>query len=603
MFRPILAVLALVLLVGFVSAADPDPRSPPDVFGKPCPHGEPVEKGFLGLYSGRTDLFFGQPMRADLFAVAAVSGPAVNPRLDRIAAVELTDAAGKAVPFRLEEHGGGIGGDGMGNWSFTLWPTKAHAVGAFWKPGTYKLKMTVVIPNEPPAAKKVVTKTFRSNELTFTVREPGAALEKWDGKGKLRPIPGGGGLGGGNSLPSEDLFLYVAGLDDESSDRLRRQYGWEKAQWRLVTAPFAPVTVPQDRELTDTEAKKLIADLKDKAPDVRIRAVRSLPPTAPVEVIAAAVELLAAKYPTTNLEGSEGPPFYLVAKYARPGPFGCLLFLQPTDPVVQHAGDSLVRLGVAAVEPLIAFAEREGHKLTQLQEAPRSVVAGVLAGIGPNDAAEKYLRAAIRSGDDDRADHALFAATAWGKGGVGLTRPVLTMPKVSDHVRIAAIYAVKLHGDLKTDGPTLRTLLASTEPQVQWSALNALSELRDTESVPAFERIARDRKAEAPTRPAALDGVLALADAKTADRLVLDLIARTDDADMRYYALCQAGRRKMTAAVPAVLDALDDPAELTRATADLVLRDLARHPDGVGFDATTPDAKLWRDYWAKNEKK
>lgn len=226
------------------------------------------------------------------------------------------------------------------------------------------------------------------------------------------------------------------------------------------------------------------------------------------------------------------------------------------------------------------------------------MVAGVLGRIGPNDAAENYLRAAIRSGDDDRVSAALVTATAWGKNGVGTARTILAIPKVSNDVRLAAIYAIKLHGDLKTDGPTLRKLLTSPEPELQWSAMDALLELRDTESLPEFERIALDVKAEASSRPRALDCVISLADAKTADRLVLDLIARKDDASMRYYALCQAGCRKLTAALPVVLD---DPEELMRGTADLTLRTLLDRPAGVGYDAKKPDAKLWRDYWAKKK--
>jgi hypothetical protein len=107
-------------------AADPDPRSPPDVFGKPRPHGEVVSKAFVGLHTGRTNLHFGQPMAVELFAVPATEhGPYVHPRLTQSPNVklDLTDAAGKAVPFQTES--GGTGGGPTGEWCpFTLWPTK-----------------------------------------------------------------------------------------------------------------------------------------------------------------------------------------------------------------------------------------------------------------------------------------------------------------------------------------------------------------------------------------------------------------------------------------------------------------------------------------------
>lgn len=338
--RTFLAILSLAAVGSFAPAADLDPRSPLDLFGKPRPHGPVVEKAFLGLYTGRTNLFFGQPMRVELFTVdPTVNGPHLHVPSDM--PPELTDAAGKPVPFDLEGHGEGSV-NGKGYKAFTLWPTKNHAVGTYWKPGSYKLKLSVVIPNEQPPAIKIVTGTFRSNELAFTIREPGAALEKWDGKGEMQGS-------------SEEMFLYVAGLEDESSERLRKRIvgggvgglggiPWQRVEWRVAAAQFAPVTIPQDCKLTDEESKKLIADLKDKAPDVRVRAVRNVPPTAPADVIAAAAELLADKYEQPGGPFSHGPTF----------------------PVTQFAADALSRLGVVAVEPLIAFAEWKGHKMLQL---------------------------------------------------------------------------------------------------------------------------------------------------------------------------------------------------------------------------------------------
>ncbi len=603
MFRLALAAVVWPLALVTAGAADPDPRSPPDIFGKPRPHGEPVQQGFIGLYAGRTNLAFGQPMRVELFTVnPTAQGP---PSLDLPdAPLELTDAAGKPVPFRQEDGGSG-GGNGLGRGSFTLWPTKDHAVGVYWKPGTYKLKMTAVIPNEQPPAKKILTGTFRSNELVLTVREFGAAPDTWDGKGQLRSGTG------------DDIFLYVAGLDDESSERLRKQTqkggletgAWKKTPWRVAAAGFAPVTVPQDRKLTDAEVKRLIADLTDKDPAVRVRAVRSVPPTAPAEVFAAAAKLLVDPY-------EQGP-----------APFGHA----PTYPLVYIAADALCRLGTPAVEPLIAFAEMKGHKVMLFQHPPRQQVAAMLGRIGPNDAAEKYLRAAIQSGDDDRVGAALATAKAWGKSGVGLTRAILALPKLPDEARRSAIDALGKFGDLKTDGPTLRKRLASTDLEIQWAAISALAALRDTDSLPAlrkllastdpgtrstalsalmtlgdtasvpeFERLARDVTAELSPRRAAVDAVQSLADAKTSGRLVLDLIG---EKNMRYDLLWKAGRWKMMAALPTLLVALDDADESIRHVADYGLRQLAGNTAGVGYDEKKPAAKLWRDYWAKQGKK
>ena len=607
-FRHMLYLPTLVLLVGTVTAADPDPRSLWGVFGQPQPHGEPVQKGFIGLSTGRTNLHFGQPMRVDLFTVNPTDQGA--PYLDLPdAPLELTDAAGKPVPFRQEDGGSGVG-NGLSRGSFTLWPTKDHTAGVYWKPGTYKLKMTVVIPNEQPPAKKILTGTFRTNELVFTVREFGAAPDTWDGKGQLRSTQEG------VTVTADDMFLYVAALDDESSERLRKTtkdrlkpVAWKKTPWRVAAAQFAPVTVPQDRKLTDAEVKQLITDLKDQDAAVRIRAVRSVPPTAPVEVLAAAANLLLDQY-------EQGPAPFAHA---------------PTYPLIHIAADALCRLGTPAVEPLIAFAEANGHKVMLFQIPPRQQVAAMLGRIGPNDAAEKYLRAAIQSGDDDRVGAAQATAKAWGKGGVGLTRAILALPKLPEGTRKSAIAALGEFGELKTDGPALRPLLASTERKVQQSAITALAALRDTDSLPAlrklldstdpgtrntalsalmalgdaaslpeFERLARDVKAELAPRRAAVDAVQTLADAKTSGRLVLDLMG---EKNMRYDLLWKAGRWKIMAALPPLLDALDDADESIRHVADYGLRQLAGNIDGVGYDGKKPDAKLWRNYWAKKEKK
>jgi HEAT repeat protein len=579
MRRALLAISALALCGSPARAADPDPRSRPGVFGRPVPHGPVVNKAFLGLHTGRTNLFFGQPMRIEAFTVdPAVNGPHLG--LPNDPPFELTDAAGKRVPFRLERHGSGSG-NGGGFAQFTLWPTKAHAAGAYWKPGTYKLNLTLVIPDEQPPARRAVTGTFRANELAFTVREPGAAREKWDGPDKLRALDPLG------PWASADVFLFAAGLDDESAARLLKRgvtsgFGGGSLggpAWRVGLASYGPVAVPQDRKLTEAEAKQLIADLDSKDPATRVRAVRAVPPTAPAEVIAAAAELLLDGYEET-VGGFPPSPIY---------------------PITYVAQEALARLGAGAVPALIAFAEQKGRKVTAFQEQPRRAAAHVLGGIGPTDASETYLRAALRSDDDDRVQNAVFVATAWGTRGAGLVREALARPKASVGARRAAIDALGRFGTLADDGPALRKLLAAPEREVQAAAVGALLALRDTESVPALDRIARDPKADVGARLSAAHTVLSLSDAKAGTRFILDLIDLNDEADvhLRYYGMEQAGRRKLKAAVKPVLAALDDAEELTRIVADRALRELADRPDGVGFDPKKPDALLWRVLWEK----
>ena len=560
------AALLLSLTSGF--AADPDPRSPPDVFGRPRPHGEPVEKGFVGLYAGRTTLAFGQPMRADLFAVAASerNGPYVNPSLTHApnAKLELTDAAGKPVPFRLED-GGYNGGNGLEQCSFTLWPTKEHAAGVCWKPGQYTLKATVTNPNEPAAPNKLPGQ-FKSNKLEFTVREFGAALDTWDGKGKLRQSTH-------NATEADDVCLFVAGLDDASVERLMKD---GVGPFVLVpngpaVARFAAVTVPQDRKLTAAEVKKLLTDLADDNPATRIQAVRSVPPTAPPEVFVAAVAILADPYS----ELSRGNKIF------------------STHPLRGFAADALGRLGTGVIGPLLAFAEQKEHA------AHRPQVARILGRIGPTESAEKFLRAAIYSPDRDLSAAAQEAASTWGKHGVPLFRELLTVAKLPKE---AAIKALGRSGDLKTDGPALRVFLAATDWGEIQAAVEALTALRDTEPLSEFERIARDRGIDQNARYPAVNAVLALGDAKTADRLLLDLIQRKGDR-LRGFALQSAGMRRLNDALPVALDALDDTDWFTRVMADYALRGLAGDRAGVGYDPGKPDAKLWRDFWARKEKK
>ncbi|MEO2089938.1 MAG: HEAT repeat domain-containing protein, partial [Gemmataceae bacterium] len=470
----------LLLLTGPALAADPDPRSWKDVFGKPRPHGEPVSQAFVGLHTGRTNLHFVQPMAVELFAVPATdNGPYVHPRLTHSPNVklELIDAAGKVVPFRME--GGGSGGGPTGEWCpFTLWPTKGHAAGSHWKPGKYTLKATVTNPDEP-ANPNTLPGTFKSNELAFTVREFGAALDTWNGKDQLRRA------GPPGMSPGVDVLLLVAGLDEASVAKLREQDPTAVPS-PVAVAGYAPVIVPQDRKLTDEEVAKLLAGLKDDDPAKRVRALVSVPPTATPEVLAATLRLLDDPYKE---------------------------WAGMVDPVQVHplstiAAGTLSRLGPAAVEPLIAYAGAGDDRR-------KATVAAILGPTGPTEAGEKFLRAAIVSNTGDLVSAAQKAAAGWGQGGLTITRAIVADPKIRKEIRRDAIVAIGQHGDLKADGPTLRPLLATADLNLQGAAVTALGRMKDVESLPEFERIARDSKINQNTRYPAVHAVLALADAKT----------------------------------------------------------------------------------------
>jgi HEAT repeat protein len=226
----------------------------------------------------------------------------------------------------------------------------------------------------------------------------------------------------------------------------------------------------------------------------------------------------------------------------------------------------------------------------------------LLGRIGHHPDAEKWLAELIDGDSDDQQYSAQAAAAEWGKAGNELSRRVVARSKLRKEIRRDAIEALGKSGDLKTDGPVLRPLLESNEMEVQWAAVKALAWLKDTESLPAFEKIARDSTIDQNTRYPAVDAVLRFADKDSGDKLLLDLSARPDDR-LRAFALLRAGGRRLAAALPTALAALDDRDWYTRVMADYALRGLANDAAGVGYDPRKPDPKLWREFWASREKK
>lgn len=222
--------------------------------------------------------------------------------------------------------------------------------------------------------------------------------------------------------------------------------------------------------------------------------------------------------------------------------------------------------------------------------------------LGRHPDAEAWLLKLLDGDNDDWRYAAQKAAATWGKAGADLSRRIVARPKIRQEVRRDAVAALGDFGDLKTDGKLLRPLLASAEEDVQWAAVAALAKLKDAESLPAFERIARDSAIDQNTRYPAIDAVLVLADKATGDKLLLDLMARPNDR-LQSFALLRAGQQKMPASLPLALAALDDKDWFTRVMADKAHRGLAGDRAGVGYDPAEPDATAWREFWAKKGKK
>jgi HEAT repeat protein len=626
------AVVAVGLLVTAPGvAAQPDPRSPKDPFGRPQPHGEPVKGAFVGLSTGRTNLFFGQPLLVELFAVAgsAGKGPYVHPRLGSNVLLDLTDGEGRPVPYRLESLGSSEGG-GHANFPFELWPTPTHAVGVYWKPGTYRLR-AVVEKKLDPTLPHSLPGTFRSNTLTFTVAKPGTPLDRCEPDGATRErvakliaaldapavadrdaaekslaaeadpavllwldtmLAGATpearrrllavrkahderlrlAVTGPTAFQGTDFWLWAGGLDGEVSERLRQRGGWDEAGWRTSTARFGPVIFPQDRPPNPDEAARLAAQLRHADPWVRMLAVRSVPKGSPVEVRTALAERLDDRY--------EERPW-------RVHPWQSA----PFTPINYEAKQSAVRIGLEMVESLVAFASRYDNA------QHRGVVAETLGRIGPDAKAREFLRRLIRGGRHEDQYAAQTAVVAWGKGGVDLLREVLGVPGLPTINRGVAIEGLGQHGDRATDGPTIHKLLAETDRYIQGAAVKAVGSLRYREALPDLERIARDPKIDQNIRYVAVDGVLAMTDETAGNQLLLDLLDTKHGKAVRTFVFTRIGQRKVMVALPDLLDALSDSEWIVRTYADAGLRGLAGRWEGVGYDPHNPEPKKWREYW------
>jgi hypothetical protein len=89
---------------------------------------------------------------------------------------------------------------------------------------------------------------------------------------------------------------------------------------------------------------------------------------------------------------------------------------------------------------------------------------------------------------------------------------------------------------------------------------------------------------------------------KTGNRLLLDLTEPKHGKAVRSFVFTRIGQRKVSAALPALLDALADDDCIMRVMADGGLRGLAGRWEGVGYDPDSPEPKKWRDYWAARRK-
>lgn len=331
---------------------------------------------------------------------------------------------------------------------------------------------------------------------------------------------------------------------------------------KLDAKPFDPKA--KSVQLTDDEAKALVNDLADDDADKRLAALLRVRPGAPESVVVAVLGRLSDAYrePQASFDG---------ASY---------------DYVLRRAAvECVAHLGPPAAPVVLTFAQGKVNRRVR-EECVR-----LLGRLGHTADGEKWLRELLAA--DQNVAAVQNAAEAWGGSGAPLLRAVVAKPMANRIVRLSAMNALGKHGDPKADVKLLRPFLISNDWEFRAVAVMALGNLRDTESVPAFEKLARDPKEENHVRRKATERALVLLDKAAGDKLVLDVVKTADGLLMGEVAE-QAAARKLTAAVPHLLAGLGDEHTHTREQADKALRALTGRPDGVGYDPQKGNADLWR---------
>jgi HEAT repeat protein len=581
-------ILIFVVMTAAVHA-DP-PKEPmlfwdrPDPLGRTVPWGEEVDGKRASLQLPRVRLLFGQPLELRLVTTqrndkppylrSYLDGPKAN------ATIDWTTDKGESVPFRIQYFGWSRGS--VSTDYFRLIPTGRFARYGYSMPGSYRLRASInakrnpedgigwvgrlatntieftVLESTPEGRKSLLPESARAAELVKLLGDPDfkkrhAAEEELLRLGidalpvlvadreapsaqtresvrriarKLTEIPRGAdttfaGLAFGPLTDAE----WAAIAEHFSAHEFERM--------RVEAAMYGPVPFDPDAAPPKPETvKRLLADLRDQRPWVRMAAARAVPDTAGEDLMAAVVPLLDDQYTA----------------------FPRLMSIEPMrEPIIaMHMRTHVLpRFGKAIIGPLLEFAAKHPRP-----SPINGLIIPVLGDIGFDARGLAYLDSVLKTGDHSSKLYAIKALGQYGPHGfeilLKIAKTAVQAPE-SNTLRRVAIETLPKVGDAKTVGPVLREFLNEKYWEFVYAAVQALDRLNVREAVPEMMRIARDETMDQNPRAAAIAAVSRLADRTDAEAMLMEL-TRSKSVSARGESAHWLGVIGCRAAIPRLLE-------------------------------------------------
>jgi HEAT repeat protein len=626
-----------ILLIALAAAASiqaqppAQPRKPAweqrDALGRIVPWTDEFKGQRLSLQLPRTRLLFGQPMEVRLASAQAQDKPPyLRVHFDgpqKSATIEFTTDKGETVPFVRRDGGGGAGVFGTVN-EFRLNPTGKFSRNGNLIPGNYRLRV-VIDAKADRADGNAWTGKINSNTVDFTVLPTTA-----DGRKDLAPAalrqkaaPLLAALDAADAKKRESAEAHLEGLgfdihplleetlangtpaQVEAATRVLRkitelkghaepafiglnfgpftEHAWKALidrgdaieRLRVEAAIFGPVPFEPEAKLSPEAARKLIAQISDASPHVRVAAARAVPLDAGDDVLKALVSLLGDSY----------------SAYRRIGPGDPAPESMIADEVRRNV---LPRFGKSAIAPVVDWLRKKEIDRTTSYSIP------VLGDLGPDQRSVAYLKEVLAVGEHNSTLTALKVLGQFGKDGVPLLMESAKNQKFNAILRRVAIEELAHAGDAKTAGPLLLDMLKSDESQLAGAAIQGIDRLKIREALPELYRLARDEKTEQNVRSWAIGASARMGERADVEKLMLELLA-SPKSSARGNAAFQLARVAGRDAVPKLLESLSDKDWYVRAMTDNALKSVAQKPEGVGYDPAKPNPQVWQEYWKQRK--
>jgi HEAT repeat protein len=577
--------------------------------------GIPAQGAKLGLTAAKF-LRMGQPFEFVVRSVPrSVKGPnLVKPRPEsfRPLTLELTDARGHAIPFRLQDPiGTGFSG--------RLWPKESHARGRYWKPGIYYLRAVLELVGDPlhplPAGTKVVSNTVRVEiaepdaPVPSPLRDPeerkrilawiedldSPAMEKRDAAEKALkeravvalPLIENAMRTAAIQPFKRLLRLHTAAVTEAREAYPRGPYlaSLEEETWKIVENQLGELALTSRVErachmpiLTVSE-KELVKMLDNAQPDVRVRAIRSLPRTTNKSTLQRLLKCL-------------DDPYFELRGF--PNQF-------PVFPITYEAQEAIAAQGQQVVPLLLELASKPRPDYDRW--AYRKEVAEILGRLGPSETAERFLVGMIHGEKDNARSFAVGALREWGRASVPIFLKIAQHLKVDDHgLNHPTLEHLTRFGEPDDVGDCLRSMLRPGVPDEHTAiALEGIRRLKLRDTVPDLKRIALSKNIKSYARAQAVQGLVALAKKEEAAELLMALAGPETHPSVRYEALYGLAELRHAPAVPKLLPALEEEMGPAAGIADWALRVLAELPEGVGYEEKSRNSEPWRKWWRDNK--